>query len=218
MNTPQPDTRTRLIHAARDLFWSGSYGSVSVDDICAKAAVRKGSFYHFFPGKANLALAVMEDDWTCARPHLEAITASGKPVSWQLRELIGGLVECQCEKQSESGHVQGLLCINIGHEMSSLNEDIRTKTGEYIDNYVGIFQKLLENAVAEGLLPTPRNLPALARAMFAAGMGVICHAKIQNDVGVMRTELPDVWSRFLAPAPEWSKIPQATQLNQRKTA
>ncbi|MCW2286501.1 AcrR family transcriptional regulator, partial [Rhodoblastus acidophilus] len=55
-----PETKRRLIAAALELIWRSSYGSVSVDDICKAADVRKGSFYHFFPSKADLAVAAMD--------------------------------------------------------------------------------------------------------------------------------------------------------------
>ncbi|HSH94300.1 MAG TPA: helix-turn-helix domain-containing protein, partial [Roseimicrobium sp.] len=48
------DAKQRLMDAAQNLIWERSYGATSVDDICAKADVRKGSFYHFFRSKSEL--------------------------------------------------------------------------------------------------------------------------------------------------------------------
>jgi TetR/AcrR family transcriptional repressor of nem operon len=33
----------RLKDAALDLMWEGSYGSITIDDICQRAEVKKGS-------------------------------------------------------------------------------------------------------------------------------------------------------------------------------
>ena len=52
-----------MINAISELIWVGSYGSTSVDDICEKAAVKKGSFYYFFESKADLAIAAIEADF-----------------------------------------------------------------------------------------------------------------------------------------------------------
>ena len=54
------DTRQKIITAARDLMLARSYNATSVDEICAAAGVSKGSFYHFFPTKEELGLAVLE--------------------------------------------------------------------------------------------------------------------------------------------------------------
>jgi TetR/AcrR family transcriptional repressor of nem operon len=45
---------------AMQLFWEKGYGSTSVADILQAAKVNSGSLYHFFPGKQDLLLAVLE--------------------------------------------------------------------------------------------------------------------------------------------------------------
>jgi len=47
------DAKQRLMDAVLDLIWSGSYGSTTIDDICEKAGVKKGSFYYFFDSKRS---------------------------------------------------------------------------------------------------------------------------------------------------------------------
>jgi TetR/AcrR family transcriptional repressor of nem operon len=54
------DTRQRLLDAAQELMYASSYREVGVQKICDHAGVRKGSFYHFFPSKHELALAVLD--------------------------------------------------------------------------------------------------------------------------------------------------------------
>jgi len=54
------DTRTRLVRAAMQLFWEKGYGSTSVADVLKAAGVNSGSLYHFFPGKQELLLAVLD--------------------------------------------------------------------------------------------------------------------------------------------------------------
>ena len=42
------------------LFWAKGYGSTSVADVLQGSGVNSGSLYHFFPGKQELLLAVLE--------------------------------------------------------------------------------------------------------------------------------------------------------------
>ena len=42
------DAKERLMAAALDLTWEESYGAITIDDICRRAGVKKGSFYYFF--------------------------------------------------------------------------------------------------------------------------------------------------------------------------
>ncbi len=53
----------RLMAAAIDLMWEESYGAVTIDDICTRAEVKKGSFYYYFTSKADLAVAALEHLW-----------------------------------------------------------------------------------------------------------------------------------------------------------
>jgi TetR/AcrR family transcriptional regulator, transcriptional repressor for nem operon len=53
-------TRDRLVAAAMDLFWRKGYDSTSVADVLQTAGVNSGSLYHFFPGKQDLLLAVLD--------------------------------------------------------------------------------------------------------------------------------------------------------------
>src|ERR1700685_2728049 len=55
-----PDTRTRLVLTAMELFRNKGYGSTSVADVLQSARVNSGSLYHFFPGKQDLLLAVLD--------------------------------------------------------------------------------------------------------------------------------------------------------------
>src|SRR4051812_8036679 len=67
------ETKQKLLSTALDLIWENSYGSVSVDDICKRAGVLKGSFYHFFPSKAELTIAAFEDYWGVRQEQLDRV-------------------------------------------------------------------------------------------------------------------------------------------------
>ncbi len=55
------DTRKQIIEAAVALFCEAGYEAASVADICDRAGVSKGAFYHHFPSKQALFLDVLED-------------------------------------------------------------------------------------------------------------------------------------------------------------
>jgi AcrR family transcriptional regulator len=55
-----PDTRERILYSALRLFAQKGYASTSVADILQAADVNAGSLYHFFPGKQDVLLAVLD--------------------------------------------------------------------------------------------------------------------------------------------------------------
>ena len=74
---PRPDTRARIVDAARHLFWEKGYGSTSIADILGRAEVNAGSLYHFFPAKQDLLLAVLDGYRVGIRPMLLAPAWAG---------------------------------------------------------------------------------------------------------------------------------------------
>ena len=58
-------SKENLLAAAKELFLARGYAAATVDAICEKAGLTKGSFYYFFDSKEDLGLAVL--DWSLQR-------------------------------------------------------------------------------------------------------------------------------------------------------
>ena len=63
MSRPMAPARQKLLEAALALIREKGYASTTVDDLCAKARVAKGSFFHHFKEKEALAVAAA-DYWS----------------------------------------------------------------------------------------------------------------------------------------------------------
>ncbi len=57
---PATDSRTRLLDAALATIRRKGYHATTVDDLCAATKLSKGSFFHHFKGKEDLALAAVQ--------------------------------------------------------------------------------------------------------------------------------------------------------------
>ena len=60
INQLPSDTRSRIVGVAMQLFWEKGYASTSIADILKAANANSGSLYHFFPGKQDLLIAVLD--------------------------------------------------------------------------------------------------------------------------------------------------------------
>jgi AcrR family transcriptional regulator len=56
----KPETRFKIIAAARYLFWERGFEGTSMSDILRRSAVNSGSFYYFFKSKKAVLVAVLQ--------------------------------------------------------------------------------------------------------------------------------------------------------------
>ena len=63
MAEPQHASRTKLLDAALQVVRTKGYSATRIDDVCAAAGLTKGSFFHHFRSKEDLALAAVAR-WT----------------------------------------------------------------------------------------------------------------------------------------------------------
>ena len=108
------DAKERLTDAAMDLIWENSYGATSVDAICERADVRKGSFYYFFKSKSELAAAALEADWKKRRPDLDAMFSPSVPPLERFERYFGYIHQRHVELQKKCGSVLGLSAVFSG--------------------------------------------------------------------------------------------------------
>ena len=54
--------QSKLLTAARTLFWKYGFKKVSIQDVCLEAGISKMTYYRFFKNKTELAKAVFEQE------------------------------------------------------------------------------------------------------------------------------------------------------------
>ena len=194
------DANERLMDAALDLIWEESYGAVTIDDICKRADVKKGSFYYFFKSKSELAVAALERLWEQSwKPRLDNVFSPSADPLTRLTAYLTSVYEKQVEVKKQHGKVLGCPVVSMGSETSTGDNEINLKIRELLSRKRRYYESAIRDAVAEGLI-APCD-PAEKTMAFAALIeGCICQARIMNDPEVART-LPTVGLGLLGAKP-----------------
>jgi TetR/AcrR family transcriptional repressor of nem operon len=161
------------------LIWENSYGSISVDDICERAGVNKGSFYYAFKTKSDLAVAAFEEHSNKKRAVMDRIFSSQEPPLVRLASYCDQVVKDQMEKYQSFGRVLGCPFASVGCELSTQDEGIRQKTEEIAERVIRYLTGAIRDAVAEGSIQA--DDPAqLAKETYFFVTGLLMQAKIKN--------------------------------------
>ncbi|HEX5233917.1 MAG TPA: TetR/AcrR family transcriptional regulator [Silvibacterium sp.] len=54
------ESKTRILNSALQIFRARGYSATRIEDVCEAAGLTKGSFFHHFKGKGDLALAAIQ--------------------------------------------------------------------------------------------------------------------------------------------------------------
>ena len=186
------DTRDRLLKTAARLMWERSFQATGVDELCQRAKAKKGSFYHFFPSKSDLAVAAIESSWAQAEAAIfvPIFAGSGSGLG-QLRRLVEKVYEFQREAAGEKGAFLGCPFGSLGQEMARQDEQIRKALQKIFDAHYGYIEAALIRAEQAGEIPAGDNRQR-AKNIFALLEGALLLAKVANDPKIFRGVMPTV--------------------------
>jgi TetR/AcrR family transcriptional repressor of nem operon len=184
-------TRERLLRVAFDVLWDSSYGSVSVDDICRRAEVNKGSFYHFFPSKADLAVEAYEEHWREMQPVFDRIFSREISPLERIRQWCALVYDVQKEKAEHYGKVCGCPYASLGAELATQDEKIRSRSERLLMLGRKYLEGAIGDAIKEGVVTVTDPVSATQRA-HSVCLGMLLDAKVQNNLGILRDLEPAV--------------------------
>ena len=177
MMAPGRDTKARIIEAAMELFWEKGYGSTSIADILGRSQVNSGSLYHYFPGKQDLLVAVLEcyrdgigpmllePAWAGVADPIERIFA----LLAKYRQLI---VQTECSYGCPIG--------SLALELHEPDPAVRERIAQNFDGWTGAVRECLDAAGER--LPPDLDRQAAAEFVLTVMEGAVMQSRTYRDV------------------------------------
>jgi AcrR family transcriptional regulator len=201
-STPTPDTRQRILDAARDLFWRQGYTATGIAQILKAADANSGSLYYFFPTKEDLLLAVLE--WYKANLWPEVIQPVFDRVSDPIERVFGvldGYRRMLLFTQCSGGCPIG----NLALELSDTHPAVRDLIAVNFTNWKLALQQCLDDAADR--LPANVDRPQLAAYILTIMEGGLMQAKAYRSIEPFEAavaQLRDHFDRMLSDGGEWT--------------
>jgi TetR/AcrR family transcriptional repressor of nem operon len=176
--------RERLLEAAMDLIWTESYGSVGVDEICRKTKIQKGSFYHFFPSKVELAAAALTEAWKKHQPNLERLFGAEIEPIQRLTGYVDFAAQRQRELKKKFGFFPGCPYTAIGIEQGTRQALLRLTAQKHLALMREYFERAVRDAVRDGTIQTADPVKK-TNEIYSLYIGAFTCLRINGDIRVM---------------------------------
>jgi TetR/AcrR family transcriptional repressor of nem operon len=172
--------------AANELIWEYSYGAVTIELICERARVKKGSFYYFFDSKADLAVAAVNVWWDERRRLVQELFQPKVPPLERVSRYIDFAVENQMENYRATGQVLGCPLFTLGSEICVQEDDALARlVREILVTGAAYFESALRDAQAAGHIDGS-DVRLKARQLWAFYEGTLTRARIENNPELLR--------------------------------
>lgn len=200
------DARTRLLEAARDVIRAKGYAATSVEDLCTRAAVTKGSFFHHFASKEALGVAAAVF-WAETTTEFFANAPYHTPDD----PLDRVLAYVAFRKSIIEGDFADFTCL-VGTMVEEVHESspaIREACGASIFGHAATLVADIDAAMRARGIASGFTAESLARHTQTVIQGAFVVAKAGNDPALARESLDhlDRYIRLLFDRPETRDSP-----------
>ena len=174
---PRQNTRDRLVYAALRLFAEKGYASTSVADVRQAADVHSGSLYHFFPGKQDLLLAVLDAyrngiDPMLLQPAWEGVDDPIDKIFALLASYRRALLQTECQYGCPIG--------SLALELHEPDPAVRELLALNFQGWVRAVRGCLEDA--RDRLPENLDTNELAEFVLTTMEGAVMQARTHRNI------------------------------------
>jgi TetR/AcrR family transcriptional regulator, transcriptional repressor for nem operon len=209
-----PDTRTRLVLAAMQLFWEKGYNSTSIADVLQTAKVNSGSLYYFFPGKSDLLAAVLDMYHEGIRPMLLEPAWAG--VSDPLERIFALLARYR-KSLLDTDCFYGCPIGSLALELHEPDPAVRERLAKNFSAWIEAIEECLSQAKAR--LPTDFDRRELAQFVLTTMEGGVMQARTFRDIEYFDAAVRQLRHYFkrLEPASDTSQRRKGVRSQTKKT-
>jgi TetR/AcrR family transcriptional repressor of nem operon len=179
-------SKTRLLEAAMNVIRAKGYTATRIEDICAAAGVTKGSFFHHFSSKEELAIAAA-DYWSEVTSALFASAAYHNAPD-PLERLLAYI---DLRKAMLRGELAEFTCLagTMAQEVYATHPAIRDACNHAISSHAATLVPEIEAAIQKYGVRGDWTAESLALMTQVAIQGAFVLAKATQNVGVASDSL-----------------------------
>ncbi len=181
--TTEIDPKRRLLRAADRLMYAKGYEAVGVAELCREAGVQKGSFYHFFASKQDLAIEMLDRSWARTRKAIfaAAFDDESRTAVESITRYGDLLAEHLAIGHADGGVVAGCRVGNFAVELSAHDDAVRAKVEAIFADMTEILETTIRRGIEAGDVRADVDPAEAAADVLALMEGLMVMAKARQD-------------------------------------
>ncbi|MBC7226156.1 MAG: TetR/AcrR family transcriptional regulator [Thermoflexales bacterium] len=168
------ETRERILAAAEECFARQGYDATGVAEICERAGVSKGAFFHHFPTKQAVFLALLERWLKGLEEQLTTLRAGAATVPAAMMQMAG-----TAQQVFEMARERLFIFLEFLNR-AARDPQVWKATIQPYHRYREFFARMIEAGVAEGSL-RPVDPEAAASAILSMAIGLVLQATMDPE-------------------------------------
>ena len=169
MQARSEETHNRILEAAYRLFSQEGYDATGVAELCAAAGVSKGAFYHHFPSKQAVFLALLES-WLDHLDKAFAVARQSAPSVEQAVVSMAGMAG----SVMRSADVHPIILLEFWMQAYREPAVWQAAIAPY-RRYQHYFARMVEDGIADGSL-RPVEPDLAGRVLVSLALGLLMQA------------------------------------------
>lgn len=170
------NTRERVIAQATELVRRKGFRATSISEVIAASGIKKGGLYHYFPGKADLGLTLLESARKEFLQFLDDVLVGDTPAK-ALAHFFGAALR----KHQQTGFVGGCLFGNTALEMADEDQAYADVVSGVFDEWITRIEKVIGLAQESGEVRDDLSAHCLAQQVVMSIEGGIMLARLRKD-------------------------------------
>ncbi len=164
LDVDSAETRARLLKAARGVFARDGYARATNKTIATAAGLTAGAIYYYYPSKAHLYVAVLEDVQHGVQQAYEKIAAEHTTLIDRFDALLAYTVDVNKRDQTRASFILGV------HAEAQFNPELHRLLKELRQRSTDVTARLVSDAVERGEIAAdvdPRALQDLMKVIIS---------------------------------------------------
>ena len=172
------DTKQKLIETGAGIIHHKGYNHTGIQEVLTAANVPKGSFYFYFNSKEDFGLHIID---FFDNMYLEMVSPILEETSIHPKKRIEKILDWFIKLFRDLNFERGCPIGNLAQEMGDLSPVFREKLSQSIDQIIGIYKGLLDQARDRGEMPQSLDTTETASFIVSSWHGALIRMKIARN-------------------------------------